>query len=136
MKKEDPTTEGLRVKLSGGLVKDGAVSTQTDSSKDKPAAAVIEFQCDPNRTGLEHLHNDDDLDKKTNKKMSRQDDDKDKDDDDPSLKFKSFELVDDKSWILRLDWKTKYACENYERENPSEPTGGGHWGLFTWLIIM
>ncbi|OKL64398.1 hypothetical protein UA08_01127 [Talaromyces atroroseus] len=138
LKTQDPSTEGIRVKLSGGQIKDD------DSKRSKPASAVIEFQCDPDRTGLEGLKNDDDIDEQeTKNKMSRDGNGDDGDSDsDPkedktrSLQYKSFDLIDDKSYVLRLDWKTKYACENYKRENPAESTGSGHWGLFTWLIII
>jgi hypothetical protein len=44
--------------------------------------------------------------------------------------------------ILRLDWRTKYACPT-TAENPPEkddPDTGSqdskHWGFLTWLIIM
>jgi autophagy-related protein 27 len=30
---------------------------------------------------------------------------------------------------LRLEWTTKYACE---KDTPA----GGHWGFFTWFLIM
>jgi autophagy-related protein 27 len=136
LKTQDPSTEGIQVKLSGGQIPD-----EENPKRTKPASAVIEFQCDPNRTGLEGLKNDDDLDKRqTENKMRREEEgdgeDNDEENQTQSLQYKSFDLIDDKSWILRLDWKTKYACEDYKREHPAEPSSGGHWGLFTWLIIM
>lgn len=158
MKKQDPDTEGVRIKIAGGEIHEHG------QKHGKPASAVIEFQCDHDRTGLEGLKTeeskDEDKDKedgddnKEEKKRFRRDDDDDDDDDeedddkdkedsgdtadtsDRSLQLKSFGLVDDKYYILRLDWKTKYACENYLSDNPSDSSGGGHWGFFTWLIIM
>lgn len=148
LKSIDPETEGVRIKISGGTI------TEAEFKKKYPASAIIDFQCDPDRTGLEGLKNDDDLDQATESKLRRDDDnhdDKPKDgdneeDDKPepkksSLTFQSFGLVDDKEgFVLRLDWKTKYACEDYKRENPGSGggsgNGSGHWGFFTWLIIM
>lgn len=138
LKTQDPSTEGIRVKLSGGKITDNVRSP----TRGKPASAVIEFQCDPDRTGLEGLKDDNDIDQQMSRLGRRDDDDGDDDDKSKdktrSLQYKSFDLIDDESYVLRLDWKTKYACEDYKRENPSEPSGsgGGHWGLFTWLIIM
>jgi hypothetical protein len=144
LKSLDPSTEGVRVKISGGTI------LETEMKKKYPASAIIDFQCDPDRTGLEGLKNDDDLDQATDSKL-RRDDDEEKDDGDDkegddkpdtktsSLTFQSFGLVDDKEgFVLRLDWKTKHACEDYKRDNPdsSGGNGGGHWGFFTWLIIM
>lgn len=144
LKSIDPETEGVRVKISGGTI------LEPDLKKKYPASAIIDFQCDPDRTGLEGLKNDDDLDQVTDSKVRRNDDeekggdDSNDGDDKPdtkksSLTFQSFDLVSDKEgFVLRLDWKTKYACEDYKRENPgsSGGNGGGHWGFFTWLIIM
>jgi hypothetical protein len=144
LKSIDPETEGVRVKISGGTI------LEPELKKKYPASAVIDFQCDPDRTGLEGLKNDDDLDQATDSKLRRDDEEKGDDGDNEgedkpdttktsSLTFQSFGLVDDKEgFVLRLDWKTKYACEDYKRENPgsSGGSGGGHWGFFTWLIIM
>uniref|UniRef100_A0A093V1P8 Autophagy-related protein 27 n=1 Tax=Talaromyces marneffei PM1 TaxID=1077442 RepID=A0A093V1P8_TALMA len=147
LKSLDPETEGVRVKISGGTI------LEPEFKKKYPASAIIDFQCDPTRTGLEGLKNDDDLDQATDSKLRRDDDKKGDGDnnqgggqeDKPdtknsSLIFQSFGLVDDKEgFILRLDWKTKYACEDYKRENPGSGGGsgrGGHWGFFTWLIII
>lgn len=133
----------MRVKISGGTI------PEPELKKKYPASAIIDFQCDPDRTGLEGLKNDDDLDQATDSKLRRDDGEKDdsgdkEGEDKPdtktsSLTFQSFNLVDDKEgFVLRLDWKTKYACEDYKRENPGSGggSGSGHWGFFTWLIIM
>lgn len=53
-----------------------------------------------------------------------------------SLQFVSFESgEDEESYVLKLDWKTRYACDTYLRDHEVEKAGG-HWGFFTWLIIM
>lgn len=143
LKKQDSEAEGVRVKLSGGEIREDL------KKRGKPAAAVIEFQCDPDRTGLEGLtefdeeDSDDESDSEKERRIRRDDgdDEHDGDKDDKgsadgrrSLQFKSFGAVDDNLYVLRLDWKTKYACESYSRDNPK--SSNGHWGFFTWLIIM
>lgn len=134
----DSEREGVRVALSGGEY-DG-----------KPQKAVIEFLCDPERSGLEGDEKDDrendDSDEKNDDKLRRRDekDDDKKDDksDKKSLKFISYkdESVKDEVWsVLRLEWKTKYACEKKEdRENPveGEPSTKNGWGFFSWFILM
>jgi hypothetical protein len=136
LRKEDPDSEGVRVKISGGQYREDL------RSKYKPAAAEIKFMCDPERSGLEGLHDVadtevDESDEKRRLRDEKDDDDDGKDNNDNpdngrSLRFKSFKPVDD-SYILKLDWRTKYACENYIRDHAPS---GGHWGFFTWLIIM
>ena len=50
-----------------------------------------------------------------------------------SLKFLKYgpDIADDTVDLLRLEWRTKYACEDAPKENVS--TG---WGFFTWFILM
>lgn len=89
---------------------------------------MIEFQCDPDRTGLEHS---------SDQRRKRDDEDEDDDDqteDENSLRFKSYGTVDNVG-VLRLDWLTKYACEDFE-EGDDDANSSSHWGFFTWLIIM
>lgn len=142
LKSIDPSTEGVRVQISGGNI------LEPDLKKKYPASAIIDFQCDPDRTGLEGLKNDDELDKVPDSAQlkargdaeNKIDGDEKNGDDKPktaSLTFKSFGLVkEEEAFILRLDWRTQHACENYKRENPEPNSSGGHWGFFTWLIIM
>lgn len=145
LKKLDSSREGLLIKLSGGEYRE-----EGGKGKKKDAGAVIEFQCDPDRTGLEGLKSipDEEVEKAKRWAMAMADDkngngngngtsDDDLNDNDPnkSLKFVSFGPVDDNSYVLKLDWRTKYACDNYRRDN-KENQSGGHWGFFTWLLIM
>jgi hypothetical protein len=55
-------------------------------------------------------------------------------DNDKSLRFCGYDIEDGpkdkKIRTLRLEWRTKYACENVNDD------GGSHWGFFTWFIIM
>jgi autophagy-related protein 27 len=140
LQKQDPDREGLLVKLYGGEY------LEDHNNSKKATAAVIEFQCDPDRSGLEGLEalQEVNLDSDSQRRRRRetvptgddQGDDKDSGggaDDSQSLRFKSFKLVDD-TYILRLDWKTRYSCDNYVKDR--DEASNGHWGFFTWLIIM
>ncbi|KAA8651574.1 hypothetical protein EYZ11_010531 [Aspergillus tanneri] len=122
LKKDDPEREGLRLTMSGG-------EYRYQDNKKKKTNAVIEFQCDPDRSGLEGLGTTKEgADKEENK--GRRDGDRS-----PSLEFKSFDMSEaDDMYVLRLDWKTRYACDNYKGDDNSDSSG--HWGFFTWLIII
>ncbi|KAF4239009.1 hypothetical protein CNMCM8980_009492 [Aspergillus fumigatiaffinis] len=135
--------EGLLVKLAGGEYID-------KDKKKKDARAVIEFQCDPDRSGLEGLSSveDESSEEETRRRLVVREDagDKDKDKDkektdpndgsDPSrsLQFESFGPADDDAYVLKLKWRTRYACDNYVRDRKGD--GSSHWGFFTWLIII
>ncbi|KAI0179921.1 autophagy-related protein 27 [Hypoxylon sp. FL1284] len=56
---------------------------------------------------------------------------------DPSFIFNSYEPLDDNSNIdvLRLTWKSKYACEARD-DDGSDERPSPHWGFFTWLVIL
>lgn len=124
LKSSDVDAEGLKLELHGGRFpfEKGGVKQQ----------AVIEFRCDPDRTGLEKAT------EAWDKRQKREDEDEDEDGDDEedenSLRFVSYGLVDDVK-VLRLDWLTKYACEDYEGDD-DDANSSSHWGFFTWLIIM
>lgn len=141
LKTDDSELEGLRVKLTGGHYSNG--------EKEKDAGAVIEFICDPALSGLEGL------DEEEPKRLIRAraedgdgdgkgdgDGEGDGEDDGPinngtvpgrSLQFKSFGKADDDTYVLNLNWRTRYACDNYVEERGSSSS---HWGFFTWLIVM
>ncbi|SLM37818.1 Autophagy-related protein 27 [Lasallia pustulata] len=36
--------------------------------------------------------------------------------------------------VLRLEWRTRYACEGSIGKGGEGK--GGHWGFFTWFILM
>lgn len=133
LKDLDPETEGLRVKLEGGSYKgDG------NDQKAKKAGAIIDFQCDHDRSGLEGLNTLGD-DVETKERRRRADGEEGGDvpsgNSSSSLQFKSFGPSDDDTYILRLDWRTKYACDEYDKEKGDTP-GSKSWGFFTWLLIM
>lgn len=37
--------------------------------------------------------------------------------------------------VLRLTWRTKYACEGRSDEGGND-SASAHWGFFTWLVIL
>lgn len=143
----DVDRQGVRAELHGGkypFKKEG-----------KDQMAVIEFVCDPERSGLEGDEKDeegdspgdddnkdgDDQDKDGDKKEERRWDLGKKDqggkgkcsDSDASLRFCGYGPEDDdktKVDVLRLEWRTKYAC----KDAPSDSSGS--WGFFTWFIII
>ena len=118
----DPETEGVRIKLAGGEYRG-----DDDEGKKKDAAAVIDFTCDPDRSGLEGLVTEEDSADADEKKRRRREESKNR-----SLQFKSFEL-EDNTYVLRLDWRTRYACDDYQR---GKQNNSNSWGFFTWMIIM
>lgn len=118
----DPETEGVRIKLAGGEFRG-----YDDEGKKKDAAAVIDFTCDPDRSGLEGLVTEEDSADADEKKRRRREESKNR-----SLQFKSFELEDD-TYVLKLDWRTRYACDDYQR---GKQNNSNSWGFFTWMIIM
>lgn len=132
---KDSDMTGLRLELHGGTY------------LKKNQMAIIDLQCDPERTGNEKSppkKGKDDEDEKLRKAESDDkddpDDDKNEDDDedDNSLRFVSYKKEDDRQ-ILRLDWRTKYACESYEEDDDDDKgkdSNGKHWGFFTWFIVM
>lgn len=106
-----------------------------DRKKGRKQKAVIEFICTPDRTGLEgeeERKEDMDLARRRDKEDGE---DKDKDQDERrSLRFVSYGASDDID-VLRLEWLTKYACEN-ATEGGGEGARSRHWGFFPWFIIM
>ena len=53
-----------------------------------------------------------------------------------SIKFVSFKNEgEDQTKVLRLNWKTKYACEG-AKAAPPPPKKTSSWGFFTWFLIM
>lgn len=50
------------------------------------------------------------------------------------LKYVSYEFAGEVK-VLNLEWTTIYACEDAKDEEEKK-SSSGHWGFFTWLIIM
>jgi len=122
-------TEGVRVEFSGSRY-------PLKGKKGTEQKAFIEFLCDPEKTGNEGFEEaeksgDDEVQK-------REEGDEELPnplDEGKSLKFLSYKEEKVKgsmnAQVLRLEWRTKYACENAR----DLPTKGG-WGFFTWFIIV
>ncbi|KKK14853.1 hypothetical protein AOCH_001770, partial [Aspergillus ochraceoroseus] len=129
LKTLDSEREGLQVKLGGGEYTD-------EQQKKKSAGAVIEFQCDPGRSGLEGLDAADisRLLRIRDEGESDQPSPEDGSNPDSSLQFKSWGPSDDDSYVLSLSWKTRYACDDYVKNRDQDSSS--HWGVFTWLIII
>ncbi len=108
-----------------------------DRKNGRKQKAVIEFICDERRTGLEGEEDGDKRrrrDEDEEKGQESREDDDDEEKEKRSLRFLSYGAVDDID-VLRLEWLTKYACEDAQRGG-SDENGSRHWGFFTWFIIM
>ncbi|KAI5292581.1 hypothetical protein KEM52_006237 [Ascosphaera acerosa] len=151
LKSQDPATEGLSVELHGGQY-------PFDSANGRRQKAVIQLMCDRTRTGLEGVASevggrDQDDEQKTSRNATvasrsaeargeaeagpNDDAGQDKSGSDealPSLQFISYGPVEEMD-VLRLNWRTKYACEDY-KDDTSPSSGSGAWGFFSWLIII
>jgi len=125
LKQLDPDREGLSVRLGGGQYLD-------NEKAKKDAGAMIEFQCDPTRSGLEGLSTEEDTAEE--QLRATEDGDGQTGDKSRSLQFKSFAPADDNSYVLKLDWKTRYACDDYL--SSKKDGSSSHWGFFTWFIVM
>lgn len=123
LKKADPDREGLSVRLWGGQYID-------DDKAKKDAGAEIEFQCDPTRSGLEGLETIEDPAVNTKDAGDYSNGDQLR-----SLQFKSFGPSDNNTYLLKLDWKTRYACDDY-LSGKKGSSSSSHWGFFTWFIVM
>ena len=123
----DEKREGLRLEMHGG-----------NFAKQKQQATV-EFICrkeagDKLRRGEKNLDASDD-----NEDPGDEDEDDSKegqevdDEHGGTLRYKSWSIEGGVN-VLRLDWHTKYACE--DASSASDGPSSGHWGFFTWFIIM
>jgi hypothetical protein len=150
---EDSKKQGVRLILKGGSHSEG-------NGIKRPQRAIIEFVCDPNVEGTEGEWKPEDqydpegealrLRNAGNPLMYAAEDEGDGekkptpeesvqlgDAKNASLIFNSYGPLDsDKDVdVLRLTWKTKWACENAADEG-GEDKPSNHWGFFTWLVIL
>lgn len=144
----DAGREGVRAELHGGRF------PFDDKKNGVNQRAIVEFVCDKERTGLEGDEKDDRTgeddpkdgdkdkkekdgdDKKEEKLRRREDAGKGKcEDNDHSLRFCGYQeekpAKDTSVKTLRLEWRTKYACEDAPVDQ-----GSAHWGFFGWFFIM
>lgn len=137
LKTSDRDAEGIDIELHGG---------RYDGRKQK---AVVSFLCENNWTGNEGNGED-----KT-RLLTRRDDDEDENDDDDrgndgdgerykqdphnALQFVSYGEEGegkDRMDVLRLNWRTKDACEKSEEGDDEDDTKKAGWGFFTWFILL
>lgn len=119
----DRGREGVELEIGGGRYKEG--------EKKMKQKAVIVFLCDKSSEERQRA-----ISRRDNEEEGGQEDNKRETTDDGKggkLSFTSYEMVGDDK-VLSLEWHTKYACENAQEDG--EKSSGGHWGFFTWLIIM
>jgi hypothetical protein len=112
----------LRVELNGGIY---------EGRKQK---AVVDFICDEELTGDEgNLDPEDKYQSKMRQLVSR--DDAGTNGTSSSLRWESYaaDPANDQVDLLRLQWKTKYACKDQRDVGNGETKG---WGFFTWFILM
>ena len=135
---EDSKMEGLRIELHGGRY------PETKEGKDQKA--IIEFLCDPEVEGTEGFEKEKDA--KVRRADEKEDDGDGEDevvlpdlDKGKMLQFVSYKDEKpegkDEMGVLRLNWKTKYACEGAADKAPTSPgKKAASWGFFTWFLIM
>jgi hypothetical protein len=153
----DASREGLRMELHGGRhpfdsaregieqraiiefvcdrEREGDEGAEKDNSEhaEEPKKDGEDKGEDNDKKEGEDKGEDDD---KKEERLSRRDGEKGKcEDSDASLRFCGYKREktdkDKEVKTLRLEWRTKYACED-----APAPDGGSHWGFFTWFIIM
>jgi len=126
----DTNLEGLRGEFHGGKFP----WNKKDGQKQQ---AIVEFICDKDRTGLEGDEKDDsDKEDDDEEKVKRGDEEEDEQKG-RSLKFIKYDVQElekgKKVGVLRLEWRTKEACEDAKDQAPGS---SGGWGFFTWFIII
>ena len=118
-KTQDSNVEGLQLDIRGGVF------------GKRNQKAIVNFICDPKRSGKSEKSDDD------KSRRAEDDDDDAEKTNGGDITFKSYETETDEDGklfdILRLDWRTKYSCDEYEKDKPSASEG---WGFFTWFILM
>lgn len=124
----DREKEGIRITLNGGK-----------HEKQKQQASV-ELLCQKDGNGDEARRRaedegDDNDDGDGKNKPHDDSGEKQSDGHGGSLKLLSWKVEEDDVKVLRLEWMTKYACEDADASNGGSSSSGS-WGFFTWLIIM
>ena len=154
----DHDREGLRLKMGGGYFAD----RKQEAVIEFLCSKEVDKMTLRRRTHPELLprrEKDEEEDDEDDEDDDEDDKDKDKDEDEEPdlphdgestsdgaggiLKFTSYDLVGE-SKVLNLEWQTPHACEDSAKDGSGKggggkdgkSEGGGHWGFFTWLIIM
>lgn len=147
----DSKKEGLRLIMNGG--------SRNQMGDKRAQRAIIEFLCDPDREGTEGEAKPGEEYDDGNGPIERRGEfdpflyaaaDGDNGDEDKpkgpiqlgsanaSLIFDSYGKLDSDHDmdVLRLTWKTKYACEKRADDGGSSSGGSSFFRFFTWLVIM
>ena len=114
----DKEKEGVRLEMHGGKDSDG--------QKQK---AIVEFLCDNSADDdrrRDLLVAEEEEDHGNGEDADKEGEEVD-DEHGGKLKFLSWDVEDDTK-VLRLEWTTKYGCENVKDDNTR--SSGGHWGEF------
>jgi len=114
----DAGKEGVRLEIKGGVKK--------VEGKNRKQKAFVEFICDHDLEGDEHLWTPED-------EYEGEEPEKDSPGE-PSLSFDSYDTSGKDEDVLKLIWRTRHACEDTKREE--DEAKKNHWGFFTWFIIM
>ena len=107
---DDREKEGVRLEVNG------------PKHEGKKQKAFMDFICIPKQEEEKILDDDPD---KSGEEVD--------DEHGGNIKFRSWDEEGDAK-VLRLDWHTWYACEDAVKGN--DRSSGGHWGFFTWFILM
>ena len=125
----DREKEGVRIIMNGG---------KHEKQKQK---ASVELVCQRDESGGEarkRAEDDEDDDDDEGDGKNKAHDDKGETQSDGhggTLKLVSWEVEEDDAKVLRLEWMTKYACEDADGSDEGSSTSGS-WGFFTWFLIM
>lgn len=123
----DAGKEGVRLEINGGF--------KITEEKKKYQKAIIEFICDRARVGDENLWDPEDkYEDGKSKREEKEGDAKEDNPDSPSLDFDEYDTSSKDVDVLKLTWRTKFACEDAKKEKDDERSK--HWGFFTWFIII
>ena len=107
----DRNKEGIRLQMGGG------------KAHGQDQKAIVEFLCIA-KQGEKTLTAENKEDHKYGSAVD--------DGHDGTIEILSWEDEKDAK-VLRLQWKTRYACEDAKDEGSSS---SGGWGFFTWFILM
>lgn len=113
----DREKEGIRLELNGGKY------------EGKAQKAIVEFLCDSSEQERKNEGREAEDDENERNKSGEEADDEHG----GLLKLLSWE-DEENIKVLRLEWTTKYACE--DSKDGGNGSSSGHWGFFTWFIIM
>lgn len=142
--------KATRLKASGSDLEGIDLELHGGRYNDKKQKAVISLICDKEKSGNEGLDAEA-LSMSILRRDDSDDDDNDNDGDndgdngprykqDPNNALQFVSYVEEgegknRMDVLKLNWRTQYACEEYEGDDDTGTKKPG-WGFFTWFILM